>query len=712
MKKSIFYLAIAATAGAGLVSCQSDDLYSGEGEATVFLSATVNSDARVVSRASLEDLAASATIWISNSKGVVRQFATPADIPGNGVRLVADNYVAEAWAGDSVPASFTDRYFKGSQSFSLSAGDRKSIEIVCPIANSVVTVSYATEIDDVISDYTFTVGHSQGSLDFVGRDDRKGYFMMNSHDKDLQWTLTATVNATGETYTRTGTIIACRPATQYNVKISGEGSADEIGGGYLTISVDEEELEIADEIEIIGAPEIKGFNFNLDSPVRGSRGAVGRHSLWIASSTSTITSLILESDWFSGKYGLEDGETDFDFLVAPASIKSALETAGINYAVTTDDERALMAIKLNFEEKFMNSLPDGEYSFKVTANDLSGKTVSATMQVIVSDATVTTLPPSQGNVHSYSATIYGEINKSDAVNPRLEYREKDAADWIDANAEQISRGMTMRAVLTDLKPATTYEFRAVADGFEGASYSFTTDATTQLPNCGFEEWYQNGKILYPCADAASLFWDTGNTGSSTMSKNVTQYDSSDKHGGDYSTKLASQFVGVGSIGKFAAGNIFIGEYLGTEGTDGVLGWGRSWTTRPSKLRGWVKYSPVDITHSDYAAAPKGTPDTGIIYIALLDNSLKNYNGKQYPVIVKTKTKELFSRTDSNVVGYGELVLEGATGGWTQFTIDIEYVRDIKPSYILCTASASRYGDYFTGGNGSTMWLDDLELVYE
>ncbi|MCH5248208.1 MAG: PCMD domain-containing protein, partial [Muribaculaceae bacterium] len=34
-----------------------------------------------------------------------------------------------------------------------------------------------------------------------------------------------------------------------------------------------------------------------------------------------------------------------------------------------------------------------------------------------------------------------------------------------------------------------------------------------------------------------------------------------------------------------------------------------------------------------------------------------------------------------------------------------------PSYIMVTASASVGGDYFTGHDGSKMWLDDLELVY-
>lgn len=52
-------------------------------------------------------------------------------------------------------------------------------------------------------------------------------------------------------------------------------------------------------------------------------------------------------------------------------------------------------------------------------------------------------------------------------------------------------------------------------------------------------------------------------------------------------------------------------------------------------------------------------------------------------------------------------------GMIEFRIPIEYrSTDTKPTSIILVASSSKYGDYFTGGIGSTMWLDDLELVYE
>ena len=36
----------------------------------------------------------------------------------------------------------------------------------------------------------------------------------------------------------------------------------------------------------------------------------------------------------------------------------------------------------------------------------------------------------------------------------------------------------------------------------------------------------------------------------------------------------------------------------------------------------------------------------------------------------------------------------------------------SPPPIIVVASASKYGDYFAGAVGSTMWLDDLKLIYD
>ena len=51
--------------------------------------------------------------------------------------------------------------------------------------------------------------------------------------------------------------------------------------------------------------------------------------------------------------------------------------------------------------------------------------------------------------------------------------------------------------------------------------------------------------------------------------------------------------------------------------------------------------------------------------------------------------------------------------YTPFTLELEY-RDTDriPTYIVVVASASKYGDYFTGGDGSVLFLDDFTLEYD
>ena len=89
----------------------------------------------------------------------------------------------------------------------------------------------------------------------------------------------------------------------------------------------------------------------------------------------------------------------------------------------------------------------------------------------------------------------------------------------------------------------------------------------------------------------------------------------------YAARLESKLAGVAGIGKLAAGNLFIGKYVGTRGTNGIVGFGRPFTQRPVALKGWVKIYPwlitdVGTTQPTGMTIAKGDPDNGIIYVAL------------------------------------------------------------------------------------------------
>lgn len=716
MKRTLYYIAGAVLTAGALASCADENnLVTGEGR--VFLSASVNSDVQVRSRASLDEIRQSCMLWISDSKGLVRRYNNLSEIPSDGIKLVANHYVAEAWAGDSVPASFDARYFKGREEFDVKAGSTTSVSVNCTVANSVVNVFYEDNVDAVLKDYTITVGHSQGELEFVGRDERDGYFMMNSRDHDLTWTLRGTL-PDGSEFTRSQSIKDCKPATRYTLTVSCPAQSDDISGAFLKVQVDAQELVVNNVIQIAVAPTIEGYDFDITKPFRGEPGKLGRNSLYITASAA-LKSLVLDCDFFGPILGI--GGNDFDLLSLKNEYLEQIEAKGLNYTTEYDAEKDMSWLKLNFEDAFSVQVPEGEHFMTVTATDANNKSTTVTVHIIVSSAPVATSPLSESQlagVWTSKARIYGEI-VTEGVMPSLKYREAGATDWIDAPLTETKAtwavGDVFSADLTGLRPGTTYEYKAATSEYADAEVQqFTTESALQFPDADFENWGTHSDKSAIVGDGS--FWDSGNHGSQKMNKNVTYADNTVKHGGQYSAKLASQFVGVGIFGRLAAGNIFIGQYLKTDNLDGVLGWGKPFASRPAKLHGWVKYSPVAVTDKGNGGdLNKGDMDNGILYVALLDNSYHDDEFKDFPVVVRTKGSKLFDKNASNVIAYGEIVWREATAGdgMVEFEVPLTYRRtDVKPTYILCTASASIGGDYFTGGNGSTMWLDDLELIYE
>ncbi|MDE6556946.1 MAG: PCMD domain-containing protein, partial [Duncaniella sp.] len=381
-------------------------------------------------------------------------------------------------------------------------------------------------------------------------------------------------------------------------------------------------------------------------------------------------------------------------------------------------------MRINFEEFFTNTLAEGTYEMKIVATDGVSQETEKTFVLEVSGAPVQGNEVSASSLGFTSATLTGTILDNTASGFGFELRQaatRSYEDWTPIAATV--NGSKLTATVNDLVAGTTYEYRVVAtkaDGtrFEGKTLSFETVSYPQLPNGGFEDW-SGSSPMFICANEASMFWDSGNHGSKTMGKDVTEKDTSVKHSGNYSAKLKSQFVGLGSIGRFAAGNAFVGKYLKTDGTDGILGWGRPWNpeARPKALKGWIKYSPGTVQDKVFTKVPNFTPselkeefptgshDKAIIYIALVDHSKVDVEYKDFPVIIKTKVPQLFDKNGSNVKAYGEMIVSEATPGddMIEFTINLTDVNPGAFSHIMIVASASKAGDYFLGGEGSTLW---------
>lgn len=727
--KKIFIIVLALVAVASLSTSCSDDKIIATGEGKVNLSLSIDDEVTILSRAiSDEELASlqeSCKIYVYSSKGLIRKYHGTDEVP-NEIWLVSGEYRAEAWAGDSVPASFDKKYYKGNTVFTVSPASTAEAVINCKIANVVASVKFDSSVAAVLSDYKMTISNTKAGLDFSETNaDAKGYYMMSDGDTKLVYTITGT-KLDGNTYTQTGEIADVKPATEYEVTVKFEAKEFEtVGGAMFTVVVDESEVEINDSFELTAAPRITA-NFDLTQPMSREAGTFRKLSIY-ASAVEELTSLEL-----SGLNCIGFTATDaVNYMDMTDVTKQELSAFGIEikcpFATEEYPDGDKRAAKITFSETLLNSLGNGSYSIGIKAGDNRGKYRSATFNLEISDDAVKTMQVAEADVWATNTVLNATLAKDNATGIGVEYRVAGTEDWTKVYAET-ARSTSFSISLVDLQPGTTYEYRAFADNdgdgnpFTSSTiYTFTTESAMQLPNAGFEDWCQSGKVILPALSESELYWDSGNHGSATMNKNITSSESAIKNSGNYSAKLTSQFVGVGIIGKFAAGNIFTGKYLATDGMDGVLGWGRSFTSRPSSLSGFVKYNPVAVDNINSEAQAKGCVkgenDKGVIYIALLSDYTETYKGDTYPMVIQTKSssQRLFDKDGSNVIAYGEWTSQEATSNdntMIPFEIPLIYKRsDLKPTAILVVCSASYWGDYFSGGNGSVMYIDDFTLNY-
>ena len=255
------------------------------------------------------------------------------------------------------------------------------------------------------------------------------------------------------------------------------------------------------------------------------------------------------------------------------------------------------------------------------------------------------------------------------------------------------------AMLTGLTASTEYEYRLVngENTAIGKEQSFTTgaaDAQTALVNGGFEDWFLLEANLgfmggasstwYPCSetyytDNGGSFWDSSNPGTTqgmgslSGGLNPTQGNTDVVHTGSKSAKLETQWA----VMKLAAASLYTGKFYDLVGTDGAkIDFGQSFTSRPIFLKGWYQYKSEVIDNENQEVGKSG------------------------------------------VIAYGELSAEQCVdteGQWKDFTIPLQYKENQfgeQPTHLIIVCTSSKYGDYFTGAVGSTLYVDDFSLVYE
>lgn len=757
-----------AAAVLSLWSCSAENPFDTDGEGIVQLRTVVNSITTRADNYSQEELEKKCVIYISDKSktenALVYKKVGLENIDSQ-IVLKAGSYVAEAWTGDSVTASFDKKFYRGYQPFDVTKGSTSNVVVNCRIANVVASINTQTIDPNLMKDdYKITIENSRDGLTFTKDNavEAKAYFMMPDNDTSLKYTIEGS-RKDGKPFKKDGTIENVERAHHYilNFDYNPEETSDPTttGAAFLTINIKEEIIDNS-SVNVFTRPTVTGVDFDIakqlvfvnddDIPEKVSVqicgfGGLDEIVMKLGCCTwKVLLALNTENDKIKGD--------KIDFNNADNNIIEFLKAHGVEYIApemnNETNETKVETAFINFSKDIFTRLirkPE-EHVFTFTVKDKNGLDQEATLRIarteeaIVYEDPITIDKVDQNDWKSISSNSvnlsFTLAHKYEGV-PGVEYSKADEDNWtfvaanVSANAPRnsITRDVKKYSVtISGLDAGTSYKYRACCGDFHSEDVmTFETYSKFVIPNWNMEQWAevsaggQKG-VKVPSRTGSLDFWGNGNPGAKTAKTILTDESTDMFQSPSKSARLESKFASVMGIGKFAAGNLFAGEYVKTDVTDGVLKFGQPFSdfsdgkkvdVRPSALKVYVNYRPkpgVNKRGADSSYIGEGQMDQAQIYVALTTAPID--------IMTKNTNRKLFNPDDTEVLAYGQYTFEsdfGPDGKLQELIIPIEYFErsdGVLPTHLVIVCSASKYGDFFSGGEGSTMYVDDFELIYE
>ena len=712
--KKISIILISVLSLVSVFSCKKSEMGEGYGYLYVNLDED-DSEELVMKSTPAEDQVFSVTIY--NSLGQQVAFVEDyREIGSGGIELRSGNfeYTALASSGDeSKAAAFDEPFYSGTEGFRIETGKQTSIDIVCSLANVKVTADFS-EIEKYFKTYSLTVSNGLGELVFSNAAEpstaeREGFFSVTD---ELSWRLDL-VNNDGADYKELSGVCKDVKANQhytFKFSLADEDAAD--GAGAVTVTIDDSmeehsidmDLDFADET----LPEVStDFGYDGKNPVSITAGDATSRKLTLT--TADGFKSILLSYGPSGA-GTKVSGVAYELVEASAEVLSALRSDGISVAESVVS--GVMSVEVTLTD-YIKNLATGSYSINLFMVDIND---AFTEQVIVLDI-LSNVDVEAVSVNPWArfATVEAKwypVEQPEGVS--FQWRKASDPDWKDftGNVSANPASRTYSADIRGLEPETEYVFRAVTvEDKETKVLSFTTEKEETLHNMSFDYWWTDGKAPMPNQSSEYHIWDSANPGTASfgITPTVPEETHLAKEGeGKKAAKLVSQKASLlgGLINTFAAGNLYTGSFVkavvNPQGAE--LDWGVPFNARPIALKGYFDYLPQTVNYGEEDML--GKTDICQIQIMLTD--------WDEPFHVNTSTSYFVDPAkDPGIIAYGCMEYGQATEGYKEFTIKLDYrSTERTPKYIVIVAAASKYGDYFTGGDGSTLYLDEFKFVYD
>lgn len=247
--------------------------------------------------------------------------------------------------------------------------------------------------------------------------------------------------------------------------------------------------------------------------------------------------------------------------------------------------------------------------------------------------------------------------------------------------------------------------------------AFVASATPQLENWNLNLWYKTATDYYePGADANSTIWTTGNAGTQILNKLATIPEDlgNDNLAAKLITldngKLAGTFGAPISAGSLITG-VFDKDKLDPGNPMAAIDFGTPFTGRPSAIRFKYSFSPGE-ENKDKDGNVLDYPDACDIY-ALLEIRLGGKTERLATAWFRHDELQEEFITEEIAFTYGEMdnsfpdYMKPVDHGY----VSIDSSSFVLPTHITFVASSSYDGANFAGAIGSTLIIDDIEMVY-
>ena len=672
---------------------------------------------------SLEDF----RIEIVNSENV--KFYREAYDPEETLLMNAGEYTLMAKYGDSLGFGFNAPFYMAKKQFTVEQGHKAKVEAVAKLANVRMAVNYGVEINADYQDFYTVIRNEEADAYVRFNDDEQRYGYIPGGK--LSVIVYAPVDGELKCYTLKDEngdplLIDAKPNDfiTFNVNTSVNYGSINIGIKIDNdVTVENKDFTVPADAVSESKPRIALSSFDSDGNyyVREGSEVEADDVSFTFKAYSGMKSCVLEvdNDYMEG-LGIPSA---IDFAAQTPEQIEALEDKGFFWQYyggigVIDLADFIPGIAKNAEYKGKNV---ATATFKLTVTDEFGATVTKTARVLVTpdvDAEITIADYDIWANRLADATVL--LTRGDSRKAKVQISQ-DQQNWFDVKAMD-SNPFHLNGV-SGLKPSATYYLRVLYDDWAPVSeaVSFTTESAAQLGNSGFEDYHMVQSTFTPLGNViigniggdpytrnwyqpyamgeADPWWacnsmqsmPDGHTGwTSTWCKNFPSSGYvKDAHSGSKAALLYCVNVGDGNTDATAVGTTYEGEiWIGTsDGEGNIATEGHAFTSRPSKLAFWYKYSPK----------------------------------KNQTFFVDAWVKA----ADGTVLATAQTTNGGAAESWTKHEMAFNYTVFNKKAATIYVRISSSYGDgavntgedfdlgeeTVTAHAGCFLKIDDMELVY-